>query len=59
MSRSARHCGTAGEVINRGWPESDRMETLEQMVNQLREEVAALKVRLDRMSPDQDPGSRQ
>jgi len=37
--------------------ESDRMEQLEQMVSQLRDEMATLKARLDRISPDQDPGS--
>ena len=31
---------------------SDRMEQLEQMVNQLRDEMATLKARLDRISPD-------
>ena len=34
--------------------DSDRMEQLEQRVNQLRDEVATLKVRLDRMAPDQE-----
>lgn len=37
--------------------DSDRMEQLEQMLNQLREEMATLKTRLDRISPDQDPGT--
>ena len=37
--------------------DSDRMEQLEQMLNQLREEMATLKARLDRISPDQDPGT--
>ena len=37
----------------------DRMEQLEQMVNQLRDELAALKARLDRISPEQDSGSMQ
>ncbi len=36
--------------------ESDRMEQLEQTVNQLRDEMATLKARLDRISPDQEPG---
>jgi hypothetical protein len=38
---------------------SDRMEKLEQVVNQLRDEIATLKERLDRISPEQDPGSIQ
>jgi len=37
--------------------DSDRMEQLEQMLNQLREEMATIKARLDRISPDQDPGT--
>jgi uncharacterized protein YceH (UPF0502 family) len=37
--------------------DADRIVELERMVNQLRDEVATLKVRLDRISPDQDPGS--
>jgi len=36
-----------------------RMELLEQLVDQLRAEVATLKARLDRIAPDQDPGSPQ
>ena len=39
--------------------ESDRIEQLEQTVKQLRDEMATLKARLDRISPDQDPVSRQ
>jgi len=39
--------------------DSDRMEQLEQIVNQLRDEMTTIKARLDRISPDQDPGSRQ
>jgi len=39
--------------------DSDRMEQLEQIVNQLRDEMATIRARLDRISPDQDPGSRQ
>ena len=46
-------------VSARPGTDSDRMEQLEQMVNQLREEMATLKARLDRISPDQDPGSMQ
>lgn len=38
---------------------SDRMAQLEQTVNALRDEVASLKARLDRMSRDQEPGSSQ
>jgi len=34
----------------------DRIGQLEQRVNQLHEELATLKARLDRISPDQDPG---
>ncbi len=34
----------------------ERMERLEQMVSQLHDEVTNLKARLDRISPDQDPG---
>ena len=37
--------------------DADRMELLEQLVDQLRAEVATLKARLDRIAPDQDPGS--
>ena len=36
--------------------DSDRMEQLEQSVNQLRNEMATLRERLDRISPDQEPG---
>ena len=36
--------------------DADRIEQLEQRVNQLRDEVASLKARLDRISPDQEPG---
>lgn len=39
--------------------DADRVEQLEQLVNQLREEMATLKARLDRISPDQDPGNMQ
>ena len=39
--------------------DADRMEQLEQQVDQLRAEVATLKTRLDRIAPDQDPGSPQ
>jgi len=40
-------------------PEADvgRMEQLERTVIRLQEELASLKERLDRMSPEQDPGS--
>jgi uncharacterized protein YceH (UPF0502 family) len=34
--------------------EPDRVEQLEQMINQLRDEVGILRTRLDRLSPDQD-----
>jgi len=37
--------------------DADRMEQLEQIVNQLRDEVATLNARLDRIAPDQDSGS--
>ncbi len=37
--------------------DTERIVQLEQLVNQLRDEVATLKMRLDRISPDQDPGS--
>jgi uncharacterized protein YceH (UPF0502 family) len=37
--------------------DADRMEQLEQLVNQLRDEMATLKARLDRISPEQDAGS--
>ena len=37
--------------------DTDRVEQLEQLVKQLRDEVATLKARLDRISPEQDPGS--
>jgi uncharacterized protein YceH (UPF0502 family) len=37
--------------------DSDRVEQLEQMVNQLRDEMAILKARLDRISQDQGPDS--
>jgi len=39
--------------------DSERMEQLEQMVNQLRDEIATIKARLDLISPDQDPGGMQ
>ena len=37
--------------------DSGRLEQLEQTVMQLRDEIASLKQRLDRIAPDQDPGS--
>jgi uncharacterized protein YceH (UPF0502 family) len=37
--------------------EADRVEQLEQLVKQLRDEMATLKARLDLISPDEDPGS--
>ena len=37
--------------------DSDRMDQLEQMVKQLRNEMATIKARLDRIAPDQDPDS--
>jgi len=37
--------------------DTDRMDQLEQMVNQLRNEMATIKARLDRIAPDQDPDS--
>jgi hypothetical protein len=46
-------------VSDRPGMDSDRIEQLEQMVKQLRDEMANLRARLDRMSPDQDPGSMQ
>jgi uncharacterized protein YceH (UPF0502 family) len=36
--------------------DTDRILQLEQTVNQLRDELATLRARLDRISPDQDPG---
>lgn len=36
--------------------EAEHLERLAQLVNQLREEVATLKTRLDRIAPEQDPG---
>jgi uncharacterized protein YceH (UPF0502 family) len=36
----------------------DRVDQLEQMIHQLRDEMASLQVRLDRISPNQDPKSR-
>ena len=39
--------------------DSDRVEQLEQMVKQLRNEITTLKERLDRISPEQDTGSMQ
>lgn len=38
---------------------SDHIEQLEQQLNQLRNEVTTLKARLDRISPDQEPGDTQ
>ena len=38
-------------------PESGRMEQLERVVERLQEEIASLKTRLDRLSPEQDSGS--
>lgn len=38
---------------------TDRVDQLERMVAQLRDEMAGLKARLDRMAPDQDPDSVQ
>jgi len=36
--------------------DADRIEQLEQRLNQLCDEVASLKARLDRVSPDREPG---
>lgn len=53
-----REAATPAPVVSVGpGADSDRMEQLEQMVNQLRDEVATLRTRLDRISPDQDPDS--
>ena len=49
----------AGAVSSVPGTDSDRMQQLEQMINQLRDEMATIKARLDRISPDQDPGSMQ
>ena len=38
--------------------DTDRIEQLEKLVNQLRDEMATLKARLDRFSPGQDPDSK-
>jgi hypothetical protein len=38
-------------------PDTDRVEQLERTVSQLRDELAILKARLDRIAPEQDPGS--
>jgi len=46
-------------VSARPGTDSDRMEQLEQIVNQLRDEIATLKERLDRIAPEQDSGSMQ
>jgi uncharacterized protein YceH (UPF0502 family) len=43
---------TAGPGMDAG-----RLEELEQMVNQLREEMATIKARLDRISPEDDLGN--
>ncbi len=43
---------TAGPGVD-----ADRLEELEQMVKQLREELATIKTRLDRISPEQGPGN--
>lgn len=39
--------------------DADRLQQLEQMLAELREEMAALKARLDRLSIEADPGNRQ
>ncbi len=44
--------GYSGPDLN-----AERIEQLEQIVNHLQDEVASLKARLDRMSPDHDTGS--
>jgi uncharacterized protein YceH (UPF0502 family) len=51
----------AGRTATPAEPESDggRMEQLERKLIRLQEEVANLKARLDRMSPEQDSGSPQ
>ena len=49
----------ADTVSARPGTDSDRMEQLEQIVNQLRDEIATLKERLDRIAPEQDSGSMQ
>jgi uncharacterized protein YceH (UPF0502 family) len=37
--------------------DADRVKQLEQLVDQLREEMTTIKARLDRISPEQDPGN--
>ena len=48
---------SAAAVSAESGADTDRIAQLEQTVNQLRDEMATLKARLDRISPDQDPGS--
>ena len=48
---------TAEELTAVPGTDPDRMEQLEQTVSQLRDEVAALKTRLDLVAPERDPGS--
>lgn len=46
----------ADAVSTESGAEADRVQQLEQLVNQLRDEVAILQARLDRISPHQDAG---
>ena len=45
------------EVSAESGVDADRMQQLEQLVKQLRDEVAILRTRLDRIAPHQDAGS--
>ena len=54
MSETAAH----DDAVSTGpGTDADRVARLEQLVKQLRDEMATFKARLDRISPEQDPGS--
>jgi uncharacterized protein YceH (UPF0502 family) len=53
------HEAAADAASTRSVTDAERMQQLEQALKQLREEMADLKARLDRIAPQQDAGHRQ
>jgi hypothetical protein len=49
----------AAVISDRSDTGADRLQQLEETIAALREEMAILRLRLDRLSPDEDPGSRE
>ena len=60
-SESERHdTAASGNAVSAGAdPVPERMAQLEQMINLLRDEMATLKARLDRIAPEQNPDNSQ